>query len=351
MHTTRAPLAFLIERPEAFNHYLPVWRHLDRQAFDVLVLGEGRVHDEVMTMGRGHGLTMRPVGDALADGVPYRYCVTHHPMDFGDPPLIKRIATRNVRFMYTLGKAGWTFSDWNALYDLVLCYGPFQAGALAQRFPGLPVLQMGYPRFDTFFNTAWDDDALAREYGCDRARPTVAWLPTWGALSSVHAFADAIAELRAGYNVIVKLHPLQSANEPETVRRLEALGLNAVVSDERDNVPLFRLADYVLCDYGGSVFGALLTDRRILQLDVPGADTSPHLGADSPELQLRNWLPHLGPEDARFLPAILTDEGLWHRQRAVRRELLGTFVAPLRGAAGATAALYLRNLDTIFGAG
>ena len=344
--TELPPLGFVIHLPELINHYAEVWKHLPGDSFEVALAGEDAdrrlIAQQVVQM----GYAVRDSAEILRSGRRYRHLVSNHPIDLSAPPLIKQLGERNVRFMYGLGKSNWNFADWNALYDAVLCFGPFQVAGL-ERFEKVRKLQMGYPRFDGFFRNDWDLAGLAAQYRCDPARPTVVWLPTWKELSSVPHFLSAVAALRPHYNVVVKLHPLQSRDEPALVRLVEQAGLNSVIADSRDNVPLFRLADYVLCDYGGSVFGALYTGRKVVLLDVPGAENDALLGAASPEVELRRVLPHLGPEEGGQLADLLADEALWAAQAGVRPALIDLFVAPFKGFAGKVAALYLQNMEAI----
>ena len=141
--------------------------------------------------------------------------------------MIRELGEYNIRFMYAAGKSGWNLSDWNSLYDLILCFGPFHAEAFANCTDGI-VLQMGYPRFDRFFTATVDKAELNARYGCDPARKCVVWLPTWKTLSSVGPFGDEISALMNNYNVVVKLHPLMAESEPECVRTLAKLKFTCV---------------------------------------------------------------------------------------------------------------------------
>lgn len=341
-------IGFLIHAEELLNHYRSVCRQLRSGTFVFLIHAAG---DEASAIARAvecEGWPSLQVADTLARGLRFRAMVSNHPLAVGDTPLIKQLAETNVRFMYAAGKLGWNLQDWNRLYDLILCFGPRHAELFAT-VSAAPVIQMGYPRFDPFFDGSIDCARALAAFGCDPSRQTVVWLPTWSTLSSVDAFGESIARLTARYNVVVKVHPLMQATEPARVDRLEALGFTCLIRDATDNLPLYRIADFMLFDYGGPAFGAIYTDRNLLLLDLPGARDDALLGRDATEFDLRESLPSIGPDQASRLPELLGDPTVWERQAPARAALRRRYFAPYYGFAAKMAATALENLDAITG--
>lgn len=339
-------LAFLVQTKELLNHYRSVCRLLSPASFVFLVHAEGDEAAAIIEAIRQEGWGALSTGEPLSKGQRFRALVSNHPLDAEEPPLIKRLAETNVRYMYAAGKSGWNFSDWNRLYDVILCYGPYHANRFLQA-TGAQVIQMGYPRFDAFFDPDFDPAVTARQFGCDPQRKTVVWLPTWSSLSSVGIFDERIAALRGSYNVVIKVHPLMAVTEPEKVDALERLGFARVIRDATDNVPLYRIADYVLCDYGGPAFGAIYTDRNLLLLDVAAAEGNELLQHDSPELLIRERIAHVDSSQQADLAALLADDGLWAAQAEHRATLRRLFFAPHFGYASRIAADVLANLDRL----
>ncbi|HZP87700.1 MAG TPA: tetratricopeptide repeat protein [Burkholderiales bacterium] len=336
------PIAFLAHIPEIINHYRSIWAQLPAGRVEVVNAGMGEDALEIERFARQANVRSRSIADCLKDR-PYACMVSNHPVDPSGDPLIKRLAHVNVRLMYALGKAGWNLREWNALYDAILCFGPYQAEAL-QQVTSAALIQVGYPRFDPFFRQREDKYELCRRYRCDPARPTLVWLPTWHALSSVSLHAHAVAGLRERYNIVVKLHPLASQDGLDSARVLREAGIDHVITDSSDNLPLYRLAEYLLCDYGGPAFGGLYTDRPLLLLNVPDAASNPLMGPDSPDIVIRQVVANVDPSSSEAIARILADEQHWAAQERVRRELRRAFFAPYYGFASEVAAGALRNI-------
>jgi len=337
------PLAFLLQSLELVNHYAAVWDLLPRGSFDVLLHGvDEAAGRQALAAWRCRVFATE---DVLADGRKYACLVSNHPVEGGEPPLIKRLAERNARFMYAAGKSGWNLSEWNRLYDLILCFGPHHAAAFSALTDGL-VIQMGYPRFDRYFNERVDRHALCGRFGCDPAKETVVWLPTWKELSSVGHFDDEISALSDRYNVVVKLHPLMSEAEPARVESLRRHHFSCLLTDSTDNLPLYQLADYMLFDFGGPPLAAIYCDKKMLLLDVPGALADPLLGADSPDVAIRAQLGSLEPGRGA-IARCLVSPAHWEAQVSMRKALRRTYFAPHFGFSAAVAANALLHFDTL----
>lgn len=336
---------FLIHNPEMFNHYHAVWQHLPAGSVEIAVTGKTQQDIDAVVAGcQRHQLPWRDAREMLARKERYTTLVSNFPQHYlrgaDSPYLPKSIGRYNLRFMYANGKAGWNFQSWNQVYDSILCFGPYQAEHLEFCQDTLKI-QMGYPRFDRFFNQPLDRTARLTELKLAPNRQTVVWLPTWSTLSSIDLFAAAVARLQARYNVIVKPHPITITDEPARMRELERF--TCVIREHIDNVVLFQLADFLLCDYGGSAFGGIYTDRNVLLLDLPKAEADPLMGEDSSDIWLRKYLPHLGNQNSGRLEELLEDASLWEAQRPIRKTLSHYYFAPFYGYAGQVAAVAIAN--------
>ena len=339
-------IGFLLHSLELVNHYGAVWDLLPDGAFDVLLHGVDE--DEAMQALVAWRCGIFTTQTVLAEGHKYACLVSNHPVEIGDTPLIKQLAERNVRFMYAAGKSGWNLSDWNRLYDLILCFGPHHANAFAACTDGV-VIQMGYPRFDRYFNEQIDRYALCNRFGCDPAKETVVWLPTWKDLSSVGYFDEEISTLMDRYNVVVKLHPLMLEAEPARVEALRQHRFTCLLTDSTDNMPLYQLADYMLFDFGGPPMAAIYCDKNMILLDVPDALSDPLLGSGSPDLAIRAQLGSLG-SGCGSIASCLSNSEHWYTQQPMRKALRRTYFAPHFGFSAAVAANALLRLDAVLSA-
>jgi hypothetical protein len=342
----RPALAFIINSVEFVNHYRLIWQHLGADSFDIIAGGMEEKPDEIRAFVASQGFACRTIGDVLADGRRYPWLVSHHPFMSSDIASVSQLGDRHVRFMYGLGKAGWNFSEWNRLYDAILCFGPHQKDALARVTDSL-LIEVGYPRFDRFFHGAFDRTQLQRDYGCDPAKRTLVWLPTWSDLASISRFQAAMSMLTGAFNVVVKLHPFARQKNPREVAELKQHRFNAIIDEPIDNVSLYVLADWIVADYGGPMFGALYTDRKLLLLDLPDTANHEFLGKDSPDLLLRQVIPSVAAPDSERIMALLLDDELWARQQAVAAALRREFFAPYYGCSAEVASAVLTNIDAI----
>lgn len=340
-------IGFLIHHQEMFHHYANVWRHMPAGSVEVLVAAQQPTFDKIVSACAHYQLPWRDAEQMVRDKQRLTTVVSSFPCLMVDgvyvsPECNKELARFSVRFMYGNGKAGWNFREWNNIYDSILCFGPYQAKGLAFCDTTLKV-QMGYPRFDRFFNEPIDRAEKLLELGLDPNRKTVVWLPTWSTLSSIEAFAEGIALLQQDHNVIVKPHPLTLITEPERMQKLEPF--SCVIRESIDNVQLFQLADLLLCDYGGSAFGAIYTDCNVVLLDLPNADADPMIGLDSSDIELRKHIAHVTADEADGLGSFLTEHAAsyWAEQPKVRAKLREEHFAPYYGYASHVAALAILN--------
>jgi len=333
-------IGFLVHTLELVNHYACVWDLMPEGSFDVVLCGDAETTDlAFFAPWKCHVVKANEVIHANSK---YQYLVSNHPINLSGSPLIKQLANINVRFMYAAGKSGWNLSEWNSLYDVILCFGPYHAGIFSESTDAV-VVQMGYPRFDRYFTQQLDKADLHSRYGCDPLKKTVVWLPTWKTLSSVTHFDAEISALTDQYNVIIKLHPLMPESEPERVAALQQHYFTHVITDSSDNLPLYQLADFMLFDYGGPPLAGIYADKNFILLNVDGAIDDELTGADSPDITIRKHLINVSPADAAIAKT-LVDPSIWEQQRSWRHILRKLYFAPYYGFSSSVAANALLNL-------
>ncbi len=229
---------------------------------------------------------------------------------------------------------------------MIMCFGPYHAELFDRSFPAT-VMQMGYPRFDRFFNERYDKEGLYRKYECDPSKPCIVWLPTWRELSSIGLFSEEISALREKYNVVVKTHPGMREREPERIQELEQVKFTCLITDAQDNMPLYQLADFIIADYGGSPMASIYTDKPLLLLNVPGASNDSLTGEASPDIEIRRHLVSVNHTE-KTIAEILDDPMVWEAQASVRRALREVYFAPYFGFSSEVAANTLRQLPRLF---
>lgn len=391
--TTVNKIAFLVHEPAMYAHYSSVWAAMDRDAFVIVFLsvfandgGEKATGvEECIEKIKTHGYEYTYLDDVLRSGVKYKYVVSNHCMGgssvhptpyFGWKNSFKsslnrvsgwlgrskryvvthcnpiqyiplQVGIKQIRFMYgaDIGE-GWSLQPWNEIYDLFLCHGPNDEAALGKRFRGKTAV-MGYPRYDAYFDQHLDTDSVVKEFGIDRSKKTILWITTTGeGASSIPDFAKHVAGLKDTHNVIVRPHPIAFRAEPGDIELLRSLNFKIDSNPLRDMNTLYKAADLVLCDYGGSAFGAIYLGKKLLLLDVPGAEKCPWV-LNTSNLELREFVPVVGVENFQIIHSMIFDENLWDEWAHKKNVLFNKYFADNRGTSSLKAVEILNNLDSI----
>jgi hypothetical protein len=345
-------IGFAIHLSELANHYQPIWELLDPAGFEIVYASDDPADNErLAAYAAARGYTASYVADVLEQGRVFKAVVSNHlgsAGNIGAEPVLPRIGRRQVRLMYSLGKDGWNFQPWNEQYDIIMCYGPYQASKL-EEFERPRVVQIGYPRFDRLFKMTESRREVVARFGGDPDKPTLVWLPTWADECSIPEFAETIAELRDEMNVIVKVHPLTATQGTWHMLRLHEAGLANVPDINMDNVELFYAADIVAVDYGGSPFGAIFADRDMVMLNTPVPGTQDFILSPEGSLdrRLREWILNIDPGESGLVRDYMHDPEARAQQAGVRSRLRRGLFAPFDGCAAEAAAVVLRNVESI----
>lgn len=356
-------LGVLLNHADTFHHFRGILAQLDPAQFEIVVAGDRAALEAIAEQAGYTHVWYQELLQAADQGPRYRYSLSNYYLYYYDlrqgeqvtgrvylPQLLSQLP---IRLAYSLGTDYWSYGDWNRIYALQLCYGPWQDERL-QGFGG-KVLQVGYPRYDDFFNQPVDKGAQLQALGADPHKPTLVWLPT-RYQHTLRQFGEKTARLSERYNVLVKPHPATWREEPTLIRWLQHQPFTQLLKDI-DTLQLYAVADYVICDYGGTAFGALYTDRPLLlfnhyptthfdpaQLFIYDQGPTDLASLNPTELSLRESIPSLDPGQQAQLPALLADQALWQAQQQVRAELRKRFFAPYYGNSAARVASILKHL-------
>lgn len=287
-------LAFLMHIPEMYYHYAPVLHRLPPDSFDIILPDEP--DPALVQLLNAFNYPLALISELLSARTLYKYLVTDH-LFLQDYHLLQNLGVHQIRLVSELGFDRLQLGNDNRFYDLILNFGRYQTQKLGfcrqTRF-----YSVGWPRLDRWFEGMdLDLPALLQQFNCDRYRPILLWMPTWGELSSIEAYANTLATLTDRYNLIVKPHDYTLLEEPERMQLLHQQRFQQVVTEPMDDLLLYAVADYVLADYGNTPFGALYTEQRLILLDLPDAFNHPLTGFGSSDVMLRNYFPSLDPKD------------------------------------------------------
>jgi len=173
---------------------------------------------------------------------------------------------KSVRIKYGVGKNLPTFGPWSARFDLTLTEGEH-----SQHYASLYTEShiIGIPKFDDWFNNNLDTNEIERiKKLLNPDKKTILYLPTHGALSSLHIFNKAVCSLSDEYNVLAKLHNHNALTESDIVSQLEKDQRIFLFDESSDILPLFYLSDTVISDSSSASLETLLTDKPLVILDT-----------------------------------------------------------------------------------
>lgn len=330
-----------------FNHYRPVWEKLGRNNVDLVLYGDVNSRQTSRKMAMAEHYKVVDYEVVRDSEEKYPVLVSNHSMYiYQGKSLNFALGEKQVRFMYALGKAKHNFSSWNNDYDLILCFGPYQAQRLKQCCSAA-IFQMGYPRYDRYFTGNINKANIIQQLALDANKQTIVWLPTWKELSSIDDFADVMSSLTTDYNVVVKTHPLAAVEEAARLDRLKEYAFTKVITEIYDNLELYAIADWVVADYGGPAFGALYLDVPLLLLNLPNAENDPLTGAGSPDILLREHIVNVDKLQRWEIGELILRGSVWQEQITSRQLLRQQHFFPSYGCSANLAATALQNMNYI----
>lgn len=220
--------------------------------------------------------------------------------------------------------------------DYFFCHG-FIDKELIDRKVDKPTSIIGYPRYDNFWKLQNSDlDEIRAEFGIDRTRKVVTWIPTYGPSEgdldhNIHVWLPYVKQLTTDFDVIIRPHPKRINSSSTTlINELKENGLLVDLNIDRDMSKLYKLSDCVLCDSGGVVFSAIYTLSNVLILNEATPDFS---GYPTPYLvhNVKSQLPGVVLTDLQNgnidLVNLISDSEFWsaHRRKIedVRRDYFG----------------------------
>lgn len=226
-------------------------------------------------------------------------------------PAINGLSDIHIRAMYGLAKEEWNHAWWNTFYHRILCYSHYSQQALNI---GGSAIAVGNPRFDEWHNGSCDL-SLPECLHLDKKKPTILYAPTYGVLSSIPHWAEALGRLSHDFNIVTKLHhgTCFRAEEAGSLALAQRYLKKRIHAPEHA-IPMLVQADYVLTDNSGFIFDAIHMNKRIILLNWPEMPSlldgqksfsTPH----SAEQRIRDLLPVAG--DIQALRAVLSPTYDW----------------------------------------
>lgn len=339
---------------EVFGFYSDFMELVDKDKFEFLIddVLAFRLFDKIEAVKQRvieKNFKFRLLSDLIKENQKYKYLISHTDWkDDSNKPIspLLDIAEYNIRFVFSLGYDHYHFGDWNKIYDMFISFGPYQTKKLKEKFNDALVVEVGNPKFDSFFRKKPDYFSLIKKFKCDSEKRTLVWLPTHNPHCSIFTYINEIAKLTNQFNIILKPHPVTFKEVPNLVEYLNNAKLTHIIDYSVSNLDLFSIADFILSDYAGVGFSALYLDKNLLYLNLDSSLNT--LDITSSEMLIRNRIPNINESQKSTIREVLLDDELWEAQIETRKEIRNEYFTPNYGYSSTILASILSNLDIIF---
>ena len=181
------------------------------------------------------------------------------------PYIENLVKTKLVMLQYSYAKEPHQYGSWRALSKLTLTYGSYAQKKISYFTPAVAV---GNPRFDLWSQDTFHQDSKKKyKVLLDDNKKTLLYMPTWGALSSLDLFLNAVLELSENYNLLIKVHHNTDLMEKGRVS-IDKKHYRHYLGANDDSLALFSVADIVISDYSGAIFDAIFCKKPLILLDL-----------------------------------------------------------------------------------
>lgn len=382
-------MLFLVQEPLMLDHFRGIWNRLDNRKFviglhqkmDSGVIGFEfdtiRYREELVRS----GYTVTNVSDLLRLGQRFRWVVSNHKMGTlpstrlsnlrdlisrgfrlrsagrrtqavgrwlnrlvrGPVWIPQKLGSTQIRMMYGPDLSpSWSLQNWNQMYSYALCHGPKDSDLLSEKF-GIKCFQIGYPKYDRFFSNELNLRAVRQELELLEEPKVLVWLPTAGK-NSIPDFLNLIIELGDHYQVICRPHPLSLNDHENSLRELRKKGILVDDHESREMVNLISVADFLLVDSGGSPFGGLYLNKKVVLMVGPTSAEN-EVSMNSTNDALRTLYPSITQGDsAKSVMKKLEDEDFWRDILYRARLMRSDFFAPFDGCSSEQAVTVLEKI-------
>jgi hypothetical protein len=189
----------------------------------------------------------------------------------------KIIGEKTIRFPKGLdvSKSNFPIELWRDAFDVHLCHGDIDFNLVKRKFKKSKCIKVGYPKYDNLISPKQSKDIIYAEFSeLDKNKPIIFWSPTHVKFkneiaNNIKLWLSSVCELQNKYNIIIRLHPKTLSVYPDIIKNIEKLNFSIDLRFKRELHVMYQAADFILADYGGSVFSAIYMKKNILLLNLP----------------------------------------------------------------------------------
>jgi hypothetical protein len=172
----------------------------------------------------------------------------------------------------------------------------------------------------------------------------ILYMPTYGELSSLRVFSEALKAFPDDVNIRIKMHHSSEFDDADIIKTIASDHRVEILDGYQNGLDLIAAAEIVVSDYSGSMFDAIRLGKPTALIQMPVTQSRERTAPGSIEIARASEIGPIACDAGEVFSAIQrASDPQWAESR---RKLVGELYAPHGEAGAAIAALVDRFLDS-----
>lgn len=187
----------------------------------------------------------------------------------------KNISDIVIKYPWTMELNKKRFPDdrWKNNFDIFFTHGEYDSKLIKKKFNKSKTMIIGYPRYSNLAKKNFLRKKYSKLFRLKKNKKIIFWIPTHVDQNeeiaiNITNWLDKFQKLLKYYNIIIRPHSKTLKICPTLVQDLSRKGFKVDDVNDRKIGELFKLADIVIADYGGSVFSSIYLKKPTLLLNL-----------------------------------------------------------------------------------
>ena len=341
-------IAFVITDKISWNHLKNVIQALPEDSYDIIVADEKQASKGLYMFFRAFARKMvgftnainlkknildskdlknaKNINDVIIGNLKYKCAICVFPDitgSVGNKWKLELIADKLIRAAFISGAYAYMLDlEANKKFNYILCCGKEQKKAYEQLGLKARVIAVGNPRLLPLTSYHAEEDPVCKRL--DKSKKTILWIPGHGRKScSLPNYLPIFSKLQKEFNVVVS-YPLGIYQDFCFLRHKIEKAIKILVNN-RDSASLMYLADFVFCDYGGSMLTSIYYEKNVCLLNAKKENifiVEKNFGKNSPEITLRKDIINFDPTNTYddFIHT-LNNNSVWEQQKKIIKDI------------------------------
>jgi hypothetical protein len=324
-------IAVVVAIDWAIWHLEKILENLNGIEYDLIYINTGEI--QCRNFAKLHNCDVFSIRKVIKRKLRYKLALTSHvgKITGGNTEFDVGIELIAEKLLFVASLADFSYCQYiqAECYDYIVCAGEYQRREFQKLVDKDRLFVIGSPRFDNYKN---DKEAaiqiITRKTGRElcRNKKNILWLTTHSEITSCINFAPIVSKIQNEFNIIHKPHTFNYYEISDFENRIRSLIPEIIIINDVDSVKLIPAADFVICDYGGSVFSAIKADKNVLLFNTSKPELLAGVFApDLPVNTIRDRIVNFYPDEEEKFFAALKDDSVWERQKEIRRQIRAEF--------------------------